>query len=147
MSNKQSGFSLVEILISMLIISIAVVATVKLQKHLFIKGSQAEARLVALELAQAKMEDFRDFITEDDFVAINDGSEAPQIYGIFTYEVSWKVNELKLLGDGAINPKKVDISVSWTGVNQEHEVALSGFLSPISHFSSDGIVDELSSTN
>ena len=52
MQRKEQGFSLVEILISVLIISVAVMATVKLQKHLFLKSSQAEARLVALELAQ-----------------------------------------------------------------------------------------------
>ncbi|MCE0555996.1 MULTISPECIES: prepilin-type N-terminal cleavage/methylation domain-containing protein [unclassified Motilimonas] len=143
MKRKEQGFSLVEILISVLIISVAVVATVKLQKHLFLKSSQAEARLVALELAQAKMEDFKDFLTVDDFNAIATGNEVPQHYGIFTYEVKWQVEELKLL-DGVTNPKKIDISVAWQGINQtSHEVQLSGFLSPLSHFSSDNIFKDL----
>ncbi|MCE2569922.1 type IV pilus modification PilV family protein [Motilimonas eburnea] len=143
MQRKAQGFSLVEILISVLIISVAVMATVKLQKHLFLKSSQAEARLVALELAQAKMEDFKDFLTPDDFAAIASGHEGPQHYGIYTYEVKWEVEELKLL-DGTTNPKKIDISVAWQGINQTaHEVQLSGFLSPLSQFSSDNIFRDL----
>ncbi len=143
MQRKAQGFSLVEILISVLIISVAVMATVKLQKHLFLKSSQAEARLVALELAQAKMEDFKDFLTPADFEAITSGEEGPQHYGIYTYEVKWEVEELKLL-DGTTNPKKIDISVAWQGINQTaHEVQLSGFLSPLSQFSSDNIFRDL----
>lgn len=59
--NKQRGFGLIEVLISMLVFAVGAVALVKLQGELIQGGSNANARSVALSIAQEKLDDLRAF--------------------------------------------------------------------------------------
>lgn len=59
--NKQRGFGLIEVLISMLVFAVGAVALVKLQGELVRGGSNANARSVALSIAQEKLDDLRAF--------------------------------------------------------------------------------------
>ncbi len=144
---RHQGFSLIEILVSVLIISVAVVATVKLQKHLFLKSSQAQARLIALELAQAEMEEFRSFVTVNKFkeiATVREANAKSKLLGIYNYKVYWTVTTPFELVTGD-NPKRVDITVAWDDIKgKPQEVTLSGFLSPIGNFSGDAIFADLS---
>ncbi|WP_221047887.1 prepilin-type N-terminal cleavage/methylation domain-containing protein [Methylogaea oryzae] len=62
-AKHQAGFSLVEVLVAAAIFSLGVLAVVKLQGE-FLRGSgEADARSVAVQLAQQKLDDLRRFGT------------------------------------------------------------------------------------
>jgi prepilin-type N-terminal cleavage/methylation domain-containing protein len=57
----QKGFGLLEVLITIVVLGVSMVALAKLQGILLQEGSYAKARSVALNLAQGKLEDLRGF--------------------------------------------------------------------------------------
>lgn len=62
-SLKQSGFALIESMISMLIISIGLLAAVKLYMDINMTANDANRRLAALKLLNLKIEDLKQFET------------------------------------------------------------------------------------
>lgn len=59
---KQTGFSLIEVMIAVLVLSIGILAVSKLQTSLLRSGSDANARSVAATLAHKKIDDLRRFV-------------------------------------------------------------------------------------
>lgn len=58
----QKGFGLLEVLITIAVLGVALIALARLQALLLQGGSYAKARSVALNLAQGKLEDLRSFV-------------------------------------------------------------------------------------
>lgn len=63
---RQRGVGLIEVLIAMLVFAVGAVALVKLQGELIQGGSNANARSVALSIAQEKLDDLRAFQCKKD---------------------------------------------------------------------------------
>ncbi|WP_064605703.1 type IV pilus modification PilV family protein [Photobacterium sp. J15] len=59
MTSNQSGFSLIEVLISLLVLSVGVLGLVKLQTYMEVKSENALHSIDALYLAEEKLEQFR----------------------------------------------------------------------------------------
>jgi len=59
---KQSGFSLIEVMVAVLVLSIGILAVSKLQTSLLRSGSDSNARSVAAALAHKKIDDLRRFV-------------------------------------------------------------------------------------
>lgn len=64
----QSGVSLIEVLIALLVLGIGITAIAQLQGSFFLSGSSSQAKNVAMQLAQEKIDDLRGFtqIVPDD---------------------------------------------------------------------------------
>ena len=122
---KQKGFSLIEVLISFLLIGVGSLELIKLQTYVEQKSDFAIHSVEALNLAENKLEWFRtrgasaalSSITPADFATdIVDGMD----HSHFKYQLDWTVtNSLS----GAL--KTVQITSSWEdryGNNQEIEL-------------------------
>lgn len=95
--SQQRGFSLIEILIAVVVMSIGLLALANLQTTLVRESSQAKARSVGLNLAKEKLEEIRGYRTIDAYRAW-DSSTGPEIIdasdgglGGVAYEREWTV--------------------------------------------------------
>jgi len=59
---KQNGFSLIEVLIAVLVLSVGILAVSKLQTSLIRSGSTANHNSIAASIAQGKIDDLRRFV-------------------------------------------------------------------------------------
>lgn len=109
---KQQGFSLLEIMISFIIIGIGALGLLKLQTFIELKSEYATRSIEALYNAEAQLEKFRSrsisgaggTITYD---SINSSSEDVITNGI-TYRLSWHVDTII-----SSSAKTITISSAW----------------------------------
>ncbi|KJR29243.1 type IV pilin [Vibrio navarrensis] len=135
MHNKQRGFSLLEVMISFVLIGIGALGLVKLQVYIEQKADYAIQSIEALNLAEQKLEWFRtrgatasSAITvanfADDIVAGSDASHPP-------YTVTWSVPATAL--SGAL--KTIHIQTTWTDrLGYPQSVELKTMISKYSEF-------------
>lgn len=146
---RQSGLSLVEVFVALLVLSVGLIALAKLQVDLVRGGGDARTRAAALALAEQKIEDLRTFTEMTSsadwsvvasnpntamawsFIADNEGgrikSGTIQQAGV-QYNLSWTSENKTTVGpDNAGSLYKiVDVTVGWTGGdNQPQSVVLS----------------------
>jgi len=137
---KKQGFSLVEVLVATLVFSLGIVAVVSLQKTFFSTAGSANAKSLAINLAQSKIDQLRTL----DFANIDEGVNEQNVTGAYTFSRSWNftsayynngtytacANDIcDLDGDGAsdVDPdqKAITVTVSWTNSdNTTESVAL-----------------------
>ena len=72
MHRAGRGFSLLEVLIAVVILSFGLLALATLQLSLFKSSAASKAQSAALSLAKDKIESMRSFQTLDDYVALTD---------------------------------------------------------------------------
>lgn len=101
---KQRGFSLVEVMVTMVVISIGVLGHVSFQRVVYRDTGLAGTRNVASELAAEKLEDLRGYATL--------GSET----GVFAFE-DIASNAGGSLGSGTVTVGSTDLTRSWTVTN------------------------------
>jgi type IV pilus modification protein PilV len=89
--SRAKGFSLIEVLVSVIVLSFGLLALAALQGSLFKASAEAKAQSVGLGLAQEKLEYFRGYNTMADFQAIADGSDTPPATSGVSYSRSWTV--------------------------------------------------------
>ncbi len=111
---RQQGITLVEILITIVVVVIGVLALAKLEKKLWDHGQLLEQQHQAMALAQQKIEELRHFETlrtETGKVAYQDivSGSSNVSKSNSSYVVAWNVSEY-------VNPdyKSVNITVSWS---------------------------------
>ncbi|MBE4589226.1 type IV pilus modification PilV family protein [Vibrio navarrensis] len=135
MHNKQRGFSLLEVMISFVLIGIGALGLVKLQVYIEQKADYAIQSIEALNLAEQKLEWFRtrgatassaiavaNFA--DDIVAGSDTSYPP-------YTVTWSVPATVL--SGAL--KTIHVQTTWTDrLGHPQSVELKTMISKYSEF-------------
>ncbi|WP_102402143.1 prepilin-type N-terminal cleavage/methylation domain-containing protein [Vibrio cyclitrophicus] len=132
---KQKGFSLIEVLISFLLIGVGSLGLIKLQTYVEQKSDFAIHSVEALNLAENKLEWFRtrgasaalSSITPADFATdIVDGMD----HSHFKYQLDWTVtNSLS----GAL--KAVQITSSWEDrFSNNQEIELHTMISKYSEF-------------
>jgi prepilin-type N-terminal cleavage/methylation domain-containing protein len=122
--SHQQGFNLLEVLISLFIISTGIFALAPLQSEIA-KDQGSSANLTsALFLAEAKIEQLK----SEDFNSLTDGQEndingLAEPEGIFTR--TWTINDY--LGDTSI--KQILVTVSWTDNQGSHQYPLETLVS------------------
>jgi prepilin-type N-terminal cleavage/methylation domain-containing protein len=108
--NNQRGFTLLEVLISIIILSVALLALAGLQ-IISIRGNAFGGTMTeAITLARDKIEDLK----RDDWNNVAAGNDAQTVRGI-SYARNWAVQT-------AGQTKEVTVTVSWD--NGNHQVSL-----------------------
>ncbi|GAB3103444.1 type IV pilus modification protein PilV [Lysobacter terrae] len=90
-SRRAAGFSLIEVLIAVIVLSFGLLALAALQGALFKASAEAKAQSVGLSLAQEKLEYYRGYKTTSDYQAITGGTDTAQTIGGVTFTRSWTV--------------------------------------------------------
>ncbi|MGF1761081.1 prepilin-type N-terminal cleavage/methylation domain-containing protein [Photobacterium sagamiensis] len=135
MISKSKGFSLIEVLISLVVLSVGVLGLVKLQTYMEVKSENALHSIDALHLAEQKLELFR---TRSQSAAtgtmlyssIVNSTESLSMVGTTVSR------EVTVEGDTPVaGAKKVNVAVSWTDRwNNTQTVALDTVISKYSEF-------------
>ena len=113
-TSKQRGLTLVEVLITILVIAIGVLALTRLQRNLWHHNSLLTQRDMALFLAQKKIEELRGYETINTAVGkfayqdIVTGTETT-IVSNTSYTISWNITD-------NVNPfyKTVAVATNWS---------------------------------
>lgn len=101
LKKKAQGFSLIEVLLAVAVMSFGLLALASLQVSLMRSSASSKAQSVALSLAKDKLEDLRTFDTIAGYQALDNSSDQPdsdpvtagiQNYGGVVYERSWVIN-------------------------------------------------------
>ena len=91
-SHRERGFSLIEVLVAVIVLSFGLLALAALQGSLFKASAEAKAQSVALSLAQEKLEYFRGYKTTEEFQSFTDGNDTAQTVGGTQFTRSWTVS-------------------------------------------------------
>lgn len=124
-SKKDTGFSLAEILVSLVIVSVGSIGVGKLYTSMITGNADSKNRFEAATLAEAKLESLRFSHKVGDTIAITPGTEEYQGSNN-TYVLSWEVNDI---GQGQATLKS---TVKWKDRNGEFTDATSISLSSVS---------------
>ncbi|WP_105903083.1 type IV pilus modification PilV family protein [Vibrio gangliei] len=130
MISKQQGFSLIEVLITFVILIVGIMGLVKLQTYMERQADYAENSIKALHLAEAQLELFRTrSVSGADgtitFASISDGSAVSG-----AYLTKWMVSDSL---SGAL--KTIEIETGWSNRwNERQSVALKTMISQYNEF-------------
>lgn len=148
---SMRGFSLIEVLVSVVVMSFGLLSLAALQGSLMKAGSESRAQSVALAMASEKLEYFAGYRDREEFQALTDGTDAAVTIDGVPYTRSWTVERYaypKVGGsfaavadtgetaDGYVSNnefKRIVVQVQWpdaTGATQT--VALEGALAALS---------------
>ena len=139
MRTKEQGFSLVEVMITFLLIGVSVLGLIKLQSYIEQRADFALHSIEALNLAEQKLEWFRTrgALSSDSSFAVasydSDIVSGAEQIGSF-YTLTWSVSEPNSLS-GSL--KTIDIEASWLDRHgNKHAVNLQTMISRFSEFGS-----------
>ena len=148
---RSSGFSLIEVLVSVVVMSFGLLALASLQGALMKAGAESRAQSVALSMASEKLEYFTGYRDREEFQALTDGSDAAVTVNGIAYTRSWTVERYAYpeaggsfaavadTGQTAANHvnnnefKRIEVQVQWTDASgATQSVALEGALAALS---------------
>lgn len=131
--HSRQGFSLIEVLLAVVILSFGLLSLATLQGALFKASAEAKAQSVALALAAEKLDYFRGYKTTAAFQAFADGSDTPTTPDTndIAYSRTWDVQRFAYPGTGNFGAvadtgatasgyvtnnefKRIAVTVSWT---------------------------------
>lgn len=134
MTSKQQGFSLIEVLISFLLLGIGALGLTKLQIYMERKSDYAIQSIEALRLAENQLEWFRTRGASDALSTISTASFASITTGSFvsgSYTVQWDVPVPTVSG----SLKTITITSSWQDrMGETQSVELKTMISRYSEF-------------
>ena len=115
------GTTLLEAMVSMIILSVGLVAIARMQAEVLASNNLAKQRTEAATLAQDVIEEFKDYgqvDTTSGYSAYQDiTSGTNSVTGVnATYTLTWTVTE-----NIEPNYKTVDVNVTWTGGTRQAE--------------------------
>jgi prepilin-type N-terminal cleavage/methylation domain-containing protein len=131
LAREKRGFTLVEVLVAMFILSVALLALAKIQSSALLAGDQAGKRSIALALAQDRIEWFQRDVLANGLTNVVDGNDAcsggagdpatcPQLMdpsGLLTrigaFTRTWVVDDEAPIWD--VNMRQVTVTVTWMG--------------------------------
>lgn len=123
--HKQRGFGLLEVLISMLILTTGIVGLIQLQTYMDKQADFAENSIRALHLAESKLELFRlRAIVEDglsdNFSSIQTGQEQ-----VAHFTLQWRVTDVLAEQLNSIDLKIIEIETRWKNrLNEDESIQL-----------------------
>ncbi|MGV3002687.1 type IV pilus modification PilV family protein [Vibrio sp. E150_018] len=130
MISKQQGFSLIEVLITFIILIVGIMGLIKLQTYMERQADYAENSIKALHLAESQLEYFRSRSVSgaDGTLPFSSISGSSSISG--AYMTRWTVTESL---SGAL--KTIEIETGWdTRWNERQSVALKTMISKYNEF-------------
>ncbi|WP_375321853.1 prepilin-type N-terminal cleavage/methylation domain-containing protein [Aliivibrio logei] len=140
MISKQNGFSLLEVLISFVLLVVGVMGLIKLQVYVDKKSEYAANSIQALYAAESKLEYFRtrSIDGEDGTIKFKTivAQATPEV--INGYKVSWNVIDsmpIVVSGANVTTLKEINIKAEWSDRwNEVQEVTLQTMISRYSEF-------------
>lgn len=155
--HTQAGFGLIEILITLVVLGVGLIAIANLQGKLFQNSADARDKVAAVNLAQKKLEDLRNFSqlqagADFGYAEIDDNSggmkDAEGLLlpsgnyqiGNTTFNLSWTVagqsygsdNQPAVVDNTATpNIKRVTVRVTWNGLDGPGEAEIIGNISSL----------------
>src|SRR3546814_11250134 len=90
--SPRAGFSLIEVLVSVVVMSFGLLSLAALQSTLFKSGAESRAQSVALSMASAKLEYFDGYRDRTEFQGFTDGNDSAVIVDGVSYTSSWTVD-------------------------------------------------------
>jgi len=128
----ERGFTLIEAVVAALLFALALLGLAQLQGTMTLFASDSRMRTQALNLAQQKMEDLRQFSHQSDYYALPcDGSDTPS--GTNTsFNRTWTLNPCPHPPDTTNEApyKQANVTVKWTDPKgQEQTVQLTSYIS------------------
>lgn len=153
----HAGFSLVEVLVSVVVMSFGLLSLAALQSTLFKSGAESRAQSVALAMATEKLEYFDGYRDRDEYQGFTDGNDAAVVVDGVSFTRSWTVQRFAypeptaavpnpsfslLASDTGVTPagyvsnnefKRVQVKVAWTdATGTTQEVALESAIAALS---------------
>jgi len=104
------GFTLVEILIALVVLSVALLSLGTFQVTTLRETSVAKQRTAALITAQSQIDQMRNFAQAEDFISLDSGSDTVVVDGV-TYTRNWTVTPQ---ADGS---RALTLILSWPDPN------------------------------
>lgn len=117
---KQRGFGLIEVLITVVVVAVGLLAVASMQGTFISSSGELKARSEAVKLAEAKIEEMRNHAVQADYAAIASSANAESITGVnATFARSWAVTTPA----GGPDRREVAVTVAW-GQGPEESVNL-----------------------
>lgn len=148
---RPSGFSLIEVLVSVVVMSFGLLSLAALQSALFKAGAESRSQSAALALATEKIEFFEGYRDRDEFQSYTDGSDVAVTIDGVAYTRSWTVDRFAFpeaggsfaavadTGDTATNYvdnnefKRIQVNVAWTdAMGADQQVSLETAIAALS---------------
>ena len=146
------GFSLVEILVSLIIVSLAAVNITGLQKKIAEQQRNNIAHAAVLSIATKKMETALSFETVDQLILMNNVSEILTDDVIGEITIDWQVINMDEMNSLMGDFKKIILTISWVNestqtqsFNYSSEINLGSLLSIASTLDSASKIEQVSS--
>ncbi|SON50392.1 prepilin-type N-terminal cleavage/methylation domain-containing protein [Vibrio tapetis] len=133
-NKKQGGFSLIEVLISFLLLGVGVLGLLKMQSTLAVQSEYATRSLIALDLAQSKMQWFRtrSISGGDNTIAFSSITDL-SVTTLDGYHLYWKIEAGT--GNTQHSIKRIQVVSSWQDrFGKTQQVELESLLSQYSEF-------------
>jgi type II secretory pathway pseudopilin PulG len=157
MRRRIAGFSLIEVLVSVAVMSFGLLSLAALQSNLFKSGTESRAQSIALAMASVKIEYFEGYRDRAEFQGFTDGTDAAVTVDGIGFTRSWTIQRYAYPEptDDAPNPsfalltsdtgetptgyvsnnefKRVQVKVAWTdATGTTREVALESAIAALS---------------
>lgn len=123
-SRSQFGISLIEALVALVIVSFGILAITKLGSVLLSSNAESKVRAQAIALAEAKLEDMRNLMTDQQFASLASlaQSSAEGLYGYSTaVNQSVAFSRWYTLSASTVG-KSAEVFVSWLDRSGNHQV-------------------------
>jgi len=118
LNKKQTGGGLIEVLIAMVVIAVGLLAVASMQGNIVSSSSENKTRAEAIDLAEQKIEAWRNNINESDFTGIGTGTGSESVTGVnAAFTRGWNITDV------TSTRKEIAVTVSW-GANTDQRVML-----------------------
>lgn len=112
-SRRFAGFGLVEVLVTVVVLSFGFLGLSKLHGYMLSIGASAKMRVEATQLAEEKMNELRGYAEGGQFAALAGGEDAPKSK-LGTMEREWQVADKDVVGTD-VHSKTLQVTVAWSG--------------------------------
>lgn len=134
--NLQTGFGLIEVMVTLVIVALGLLALASLESQLMFNSGDNKARLEAKALAEAKIEELRESIEVGDIVDLTDGNtgytdSADLIAGTFadtiagtnaSFARAWTITDVPAFIPTAPARKNVSVRVTWGAASADETI-------------------------